>query len=280
MRDFLVSAAGLEGDFAGTHVVTLHDITERKRAEETLRRSEEKFRAVADYTYDWERWDDPGGAILYCSPSCERITGHSADAFMADPGLLHRLIHPEDLARWQAHYAAVHSESTTPESLAGPVREVDFRILRPDGEVRWVGHVCQLIRDPEGHDLGRRISNRDITNRKRAEEALAALQAQLALTSRLAALGTLVAGVAHEINNPLAAALSDQDLARASRPGAPGPAPRERPARPGGRGAPPRRGGRGARRGPGCLPADRTDRQGPQDLRAARPDEVAGTESG
>ncbi len=189
------------------------ELAHRRQAEEALRRSEEKFRAVADYTYDWERWDDPTGAILYCSPSCERITGHSPDDFMADPGLLQRLIHPEDLARWRAHDAAVHTGSATPGAGAQPAEEVDYRIIRPDGEVRWVAHVCQVIRDAEGHGLGTRISNRDITDRKLAEQTLAALQGQFALNSRLAALGTLVAGVAHEINNPLAAALSDEDLA-------------------------------------------------------------------
>jgi PAS domain S-box-containing protein len=189
------------------------ELAHRKQAEEALRRSEEKFRAVADYTYDWERWDDPTGATLYCSPSCERITGHSPDDFKADPGLMQRLIHPEDLPRWQAHYAAVRAGTAAPGDGARPVEELTYRIVRPDGGVRWVGHVCQIIRDAEGVILGHRISNRDVTDRKLAEEALAALQGQFALTSRLAALGTLVAGVAHEINNPLAAALSDQDLA-------------------------------------------------------------------
>jgi PAS domain S-box-containing protein len=205
--DLAIASDGLARNNEDLRVELAH----RKQAEEALRRSEEKFRAVADYTYDWERWDDPSGGILYCSPSCERITGHSPDDFKADPGLLRRLIHPEDLARWQAHYATVHAKSATPG--AGPVEELAYRILRPDGEIRWLGHLCQLIRDDEGHALGHRISNRDITDRKLAEQALASLQAQLALTSRLAALGTLVAGVAHEINNPLAAALSDQDLA-------------------------------------------------------------------
>jgi signal transduction histidine kinase len=70
-----------------------------------------------------------------------------------------------------------------------------------------------VSRNPDGTALRAAGTHLDISARRQAEETLAALQAQLALTSRLAAMGTLVAGVAHEINNPLAAALSDQDLA-------------------------------------------------------------------
>ncbi len=50
--------------------------------------SEEYFRLIADFTYDWEMWLGPGGKCLYVSPSCERITGYSPEAFRSAPGLL------------------------------------------------------------------------------------------------------------------------------------------------------------------------------------------------
>ena len=51
--------------------------------DEALRASEERFRTVADFTYDWEYWIDPAGNYVYVSPSCERITGYRADEFGA-----------------------------------------------------------------------------------------------------------------------------------------------------------------------------------------------------
>jgi len=155
-------------------VRTLNATLEQKVQERTqaLGEREEAFRTVADYTYDWELWEDPGGDLLYCSPSCERITGYAADAFRSDPGLMERLLHPEDRANWQAHRAMVHA-ATGPEVAAlMNGEELEFRLLRPDGEVRWTGQVCHPIHDAAGHFRGHRISNRDITERKQAELAL------------------------------------------------------------------------------------------------------------
>jgi len=134
-----------------------------------LEEREEAFHTLADYAYDWELWEDPGGAIVYCSPSCERITGYTPDAFKDDPGLRERMLHPEDHANWQAHQARVHS-ATGVALMKG--EELEFRLFRPDGDIRWIGHVCHPIHDTTGHYRGHRITNRDITERKRAEETL------------------------------------------------------------------------------------------------------------
>ena len=74
-----------------------------------------------------------------------------------------------------------------------------------DGKERWIGHVCQPVSDTNGVTLGRRVSNRDITDRKEAEHALIH-------TERLAAMGRLVATLAHEINNPLQALSNSVEL--------------------------------------------------------------------
>jgi PAS domain S-box-containing protein len=144
-------------------LLCLHDITERKMAEEALHKREEEFRTVADFTYDWEYWVGPDARLLYVSPSCERITGYGPEEFMNDPSLLLSIIHPEDKPLMKEDLAAPGEH--------GPHSE-DFRIITRSGEIRWIAHACQAVFDGEDRWLGRRASNRDVTKRKGAEEAL------------------------------------------------------------------------------------------------------------
>ena len=144
---------------------TYEDITESKRMEEKLQASETRYRIVADNTHDWEYWSSPQGRILYVSPSCQRITGYTASEFEAAPDLAFRIVHPDDLAQYEAHVAETRTENATSSSL-------EFRIVYRDGTIKWIGHVCQPVFDESGCFLGRRGSNRDITDRKKAEKAL------------------------------------------------------------------------------------------------------------
>ncbi len=150
------------GQIYATSGISL-DITERVRAEESMRESEERFRTVADFTYDWEYWIASDGGYQYMSPSCERITGYPPAAFLDDPGLLARIVHPDDreqVARM------LHSETTS-----GNTVEMEFRIITRSGKTCWIGHVCQPVYAADGRWLGQRASNRDITERVQAEEA-------------------------------------------------------------------------------------------------------------
>lgn len=141
-------------------------VAERTR---TLQEQEVKFRTVAENAYDWERWDAPGGAILYSSPSCRRITGLAPERFEQDPGLLRRIIHPDDLPRWNAHYESVHRGPRTGGEVPGLAAEPEFRILHADGSVRWVEHTCHPVFDRHGAYQGRRVRVRDITDWKTSE---------------------------------------------------------------------------------------------------------------
>lgn len=122
-----------------------------------LAKEEQKFHTVADYTYDWEYWEGEAGKILYMSPSCERVTGYPSAAFLEDANLLTRIVHAEDRA-----LVDQHRHDTVHQSL----EELDYRIVRVDGEVRWISHCCQTVYAKDGTPLGRRVSNRDITERK------------------------------------------------------------------------------------------------------------------
>jgi PAS domain S-box-containing protein len=137
------------------------DITESKQKEETLRQSEAKFRILADDTYDMEFWIDPDGRYVFASPSSKRATGYDPQEFIENPQLRRNIVYPEDLPLFDRH---LHEEKNSIP------QEIDFRIIHADGSVRWTSHGCRRIFDEEGHFLGIRGSNRDITERKRAEE--------------------------------------------------------------------------------------------------------------
>jgi PAS domain S-box-containing protein len=129
-----------------------------KQQEQRLKIAEEKYRTVADFTYNWEFWIDQNDIMLYCSPSCERITGYKATEFMENSGLILNIVHPDDKNEYI-------TQTRNDNNVRGSQSEFQFRIVRIDGNVRWLGHLSQSIYDKSGNYIGRRGSNEDITER-------------------------------------------------------------------------------------------------------------------
>jgi PAS domain S-box-containing protein len=195
----MLDDARLEG------VAFVLDITERKRADGALRESERKYRIVADHAHAWEFWTAPDGRFLYSSPSCERVTGYAREAFEADAALFDRIIHPEDQQVYAAHRGAGHEVCAT--------EVADFRIVRRDGAVRWVSHVCTPVYDADGRFLGIRGSNRDITEQREAQQALTAARESAERAKAEAerandAKDHFLAMLSHELRTPLTPVLA------------------------------------------------------------------------
>ncbi|MBC2735907.1 MAG: sigma 54-interacting transcriptional regulator [Desulfobacteraceae bacterium] len=133
----------------------------RQKHEESLMQAEKKYRTVADFTYDWEFWVKVDNTMEYVSPSCERVSGYTVQEFKDDPSLFKAIIVPEDRDLWDRHY---RDSQRAPKPST-----IQFRILRRDGQIRWIEHSCQPVTDDEGNVVGFRASNRDVTFRKLAE---------------------------------------------------------------------------------------------------------------
>ena len=145
-------------------------IAERTRELEELNASlqltEEKFRTIADFTYNWEYWKSQEDEIIYMSPSVERITGYTVQEFTHDPALLDNIVYDNDSVSWQNHKKNISVHPTNEN-----ITELNFRIKRKDGQIRWIGHICRSI-IVNGKSLGIRVSNRDITEKVEAENKL------------------------------------------------------------------------------------------------------------
>lgn len=174
LAPYLLSEAKTRNIIVGSFLVLLLTgstglaLFSRKRytQEETLRESEEKFQTVCDCTQDWEYWIDVDGSIIYTSPSCSRLTGYVPADFHADPCLIDKLIHPDDMQLWKSHN---HAEDSLTQQQT---YELEIRIIARDATVRWISHVSRPVFVEDGTYRGRRVSNRDITERKQSEETL------------------------------------------------------------------------------------------------------------
>ena len=175
-------------------VGVVRDITERKRAEEALQASEARFRSLVQNVSDVIIVLDADGTILYESPSVERVLGYKPEHKVGDNSF--SWIHPDDLDRTQRLFAEILA---TP----GVTRSIQLRARHHDGSWRHIeASGINLLDDPS---VGGIVATyRDITERKRAEEALQASEARFRAIFAGAAIGIMLADLAGRVveSNP------------------------------------------------------------------------------
>ncbi|HUU20470.1 MAG TPA: PAS domain S-box protein [Sedimentisphaerales bacterium] len=149
---------------SGQIVAIYDDVSARKRTELMTRMTDQCFRAIADYTYDWEVWVGPTSRVLWTNPAVKRVTGYSVKELTAMSDYPICVVYEEDRERIGRAFRSALKGSTG--------NDVQFRIERKDGKIIWAAMSWQPIYDDKGNSLGHRESIRDITAHKEAEQAL------------------------------------------------------------------------------------------------------------
>ena len=178
------------------------DITERREIERRLRQQQEFARRLVDNFPDMILVLDTNKQYTFVSPRCREILGYEP-AELAALGFGH-CAHPEEMPAVRTLYDEIVAGKRIYESL-------EVRVRRKQGDWRRILFNFSPLSDESGNIEGVVLSGRDVTDLKRLEE-------QLIQAEKLAAMGQMLAGVAHELNNPLTAVLGVTELLRERAP--------------------------------------------------------------
>jgi PAS domain S-box-containing protein len=142
-------------------VINARDITERRRAEARLRESEERFRLLAENTNDLVGLHELDARYIYVSPSSRRLLGYEPDELLGiDP---YDLLHPDDIEQVRKLHGDV---------FEGRAASKTYRVRKKSGEYVWFETLSEPVFDHEGVVVRMQTSSRDVSDRKRAEQAL------------------------------------------------------------------------------------------------------------
>ncbi len=174
-------------------------LAEREQSEEVLRESARRFHELAENIGEiFYNYDAVHDRLLYASRAFERIWGLPLQQVLDDPQSYLKSVHPDDLPA---------AEGAFKRQLQGQETNVEFRICRPDGEVRWVHEHAVPLMDADGR-LERIVGTmQDISEFKLLEQQFLRVQ-------RMESLGTLAGGIAHDLNNALTPILLSIDILR------------------------------------------------------------------
>jgi PAS domain S-box-containing protein len=212
-RAISISTLGTAGIAAVTFIVLglalLTSWVDRRFAAQTLELQEERLQRSEAYLAEAQRlthtgswaWRVAGRDALHLSEEWYRIYGFEPENGSPTFEECLQRTHPEDRVKWQGALDRAIAEKSD--------YEVEFRIILPDGSVKHIHTVGHPVLNASG-DLAQFVgSSTDITQRKLAEEALRQAQVDLAHVSRVTTMGELTASLAHEVNQPIAAAVAD-----------------------------------------------------------------------